>query len=158
MKNKKAEDERILSPVFFVMLVVIGIGIVSGYVIFYSDDVNVNSDEAEILSNRIIDSIVSNGYLNERVLDDSFDIFNEAKLNKALFHEEGYFYFEIVVLQEDNVLKNIFYGNEKLKLEYQFQGKDFASGYYKEFFVIDKNNPEIVYKIKILTASKQIIE
>ena len=158
MKNKRAEDERILSPVFFLMLVVIGVGIVSGYVIYYSNEVNVNSEEVEILAGKIIDSVVLEGYLNERVLDENFNIFEEAKINQGLFHEEGYFYFELVVLREDKVLKNIFYGNEKLKLESQFQGKDFASGYYKEFFVIDKNNPEIIYKIKVLTASKQVIE
>jgi len=92
IRGKKAE-ERYLSFWMFIVWALIGVGIASGVIIFYSAQVDVREEQADILALRVLDCIVDDGYLNELGAD--YDIFSACGLRKEMFVRGGDFYFKI---------------------------------------------------------------
>ena len=60
--NKKG-GERILSFYWFIMFIIIGIGVVSGVLIFFSGQTDVRKVEASILADKIVECFVQDGKL-----------------------------------------------------------------------------------------------
>ena len=111
-KNKKG-DEKLLSIWWFFVLMVIGGGIVIGVMIFNSNEVNTNELEADILTERIVDCLDNNGYLNENLLNEDFNIFEECGLNEKVFRTGSNFYFSILIYDEnENEIKEIISGGD----------------------------------------------
>ncbi len=98
MMNKQG-GEKLLSMWWIFVLVVIGAGIVLGVLIYHSKEINVNEIEADVLSEKIMNCITDNGYLNLNVLKDNFDIFQECRLEKNILgiNNAGEFYFGIFI-------------------------------------------------------------
>ncbi len=66
--NKKG-DERVLSIYWFLMFVIIAIGIGSAVVLFYGKPLDIREKEASILSDKIIGCIVEKGILKPEALE-----------------------------------------------------------------------------------------
>ena len=77
--NKKA-GERVLSIYLFIIYIIVGIGIVSGVIIFYGP-LDIREIEAEVLTDKVIDCLVDQGQLKEGVLESDFDLMEECKFD-----------------------------------------------------------------------------
>jgi hypothetical protein len=153
MINKKAESE-LLSFWLFLNLGLIGIFIVGGVLIFYSVSIDARLDEAKTLSNKLVDSISNNGYLNEKVLEKDFDVFNASSIDKKIIEDE--FYFNLIILKNDKILKNFVAGQKDFEIQCALAGENFAKCYEREFFLINPSNPSEKFTIKIITGSNQM--
>jgi len=129
MRNKRATSDRLLSIWWFVILAIVGGGVVAGVFMFYSADVNVKKIDAEILYNRLAGCVVEHGYLVEGFGADT-NVFEFCHLNSTVL-EGGRYYFEIV-LDGDGGFK-ILGGTAMLKedsnIEKTVSAKNFPRGY-----------------------------
>lgn len=78
-KNKKA-GERILSIYLFIIYIIVGVGIVSGVIVFKGSDLDVREVEAGILTDKVIDCLVEQGKLRTD-FDENFDLIEECNFN-----------------------------------------------------------------------------
>jgi len=151
-KNKKAE-ERFLSPWLFLVWALIGVAIVVGVLIFYSLKIDVRQTEAKILSTKLIDCLVDNGYLKDL---DGLDVFEECKIDKEIILN-GDYYFNISVYEGDELPKIFSEGVKDFeihcKLREESEGESFADCFEREVYAIKENK---LVTIKILTASNQL--
>ncbi len=156
--DKKA-DTKYLSLWWFLIIAIIGLGIVGGVIIFYSKDVNVKSLEADILAKRVVDCLNKGGKLINDFGDEGFNLFKECKLNQQLIDESGMFYLEITTLfkvDEQEAKKPIKFGKPDLKKQCEiseagvsFTKSSYVSGCSEEVLFIEN------YKIRIFAASNQ---
>lgn len=176
LKNKTG-GEKIFSIWWFATLIIIGVGIVVGVLIYYSADIDVRTVEAEILSEKIIDCFIKNSFLNQEILNtnsfpdnnsdyrqvrNSFDIFQECNLKKDLFNNGGDFYFNITLYNGDtNFLINSFIGgNTGFERDCRISKGKSAENYpqcveKQEPFFYYSNNQIKKGNMRILTASNQ---
>jgi len=68
LSNRKA-DERVLSIYLFIIYIIVGIGIVSGVILFYGSPLDVREREAGVLTDAVIDCLVDGGQLKKNHLD-----------------------------------------------------------------------------------------
>jgi len=95
--DKKAELQIALSAWWFFIIVIIGAGIVISAAIYYATDIDVKWLEADILSERILDCLVDNGYFVEGI---SERIYNECGLEESRFQKGSNYFFKIWVEDE----------------------------------------------------------
>ena len=159
MKNKKVKNRffpdgkkanEIISIWMILIFMIIGIVVVWAVLYFYSAPADITKLESKVLSNKLVSAISENGYLKDN-LSLSFDILQEAGLDKTKFSDSGDFYFNLSI----NNVKPISFiqGNKDFEIQCKLEGKGFAECYEKEFFLLDNNGNKI--KIKILTGSSQ---
>ncbi len=155
IKNKKA-GEKLLSIWWVFVLVVIGIGVVSGVAIYHSKDISVNGVEADVVAGKVIDCIIDNGYLNPNLLNENFDIFQECSLEKGMFVNQSYFYLSVFVFDNEALVKKIAFGSMSIEKECEISNaitaEYFAKCSRKDGFGIlnDKN-----LKIIVIGGSRQ---
>lgn len=106
LKKDIRGEERFLSPWLFLVWALIGVAIVVGVLIFYSLKIDVRQTEAKILSTRLIDCLVDNGYLKNL---EGFDVFEECKIDKEIIWN-GNYYFNISIYKDGSLSKNITIG------------------------------------------------
>jgi len=82
LSDKKA-GERVLSIYLFIIYIIVGIGIVSGVIIFYGSGLDVRELEAGILTDSVIDCLVDEGELDGEVLNrgKEFDLMSRCKFD-----------------------------------------------------------------------------
>jgi len=78
MFNKKA-DERVLSVYWFVILVIIAVGVVSGVIHVFGANLDIREAEAGLLRDRIVDCLVHQGNLKSEVYN-SLESANDESL------------------------------------------------------------------------------
>ena len=147
--NKKAYYNISDIVMMFIAFAIIGIFIAAGIYIFYSHTIDVRTNEANILYNKLIKSIIFNGNLREEVLSD-YKIYQEAGLNSKILNN-GEYYFKIEIFENENLIKKIEEGNLGFEVECFLESDKFPQCQSKEFITINNK-----YKIKILTASNQL--
>ena len=158
---KDCKAEKLLSLWWFFVLGVIGGGLVIGVLIHTSTQINVDELEADILSERITRCISDNGFLDKKVLDNSFDIFEDCNLNKIMFEEGSNFYFNISIYNPDDSLnKEIVQGVSSFEADCSIQKKVNAKHFPKcvekqETFLFKQGDFIEEFKLEILTASNQ---
>lgn len=100
MNNKKGSD-KVLSMYWFVVIVIVAIGIFAMIYMFYSAPYDVRDVESEILSNQIADCISRNGKIDSSfVLDDKTDVLKKCNLNFNVendFSNKEQYFFEIEI-------------------------------------------------------------
>lgn len=79
LSDKKA-GERILSIYLFIIYIIVGVGIVSGVILFRSSNLDVREIEAGILTDKVIDCLVEQGKLRTD-FDENFDLIGECNFN-----------------------------------------------------------------------------
>jgi len=94
--NKKA-DSKLLSVWWFVVLLVILVGIVGGTFMFYSSKIDMRLLEGDVLSSRIMGCIIDRGYISQNFIDDKFDIFKTCNISQSIIDKSGNFYLNISV-------------------------------------------------------------
>ncbi len=155
IKNKKGA-EKYLSPWLFLVWAIIGVGMVIGALIFYSAKIDVREEEADILSTKLIDCIVDNGYLNDIFKK---NIFEKCNLNEEMFYKGGDFYFNISISDfKSGKILEIKKGEDDLVFQCMV-GKDeehFARCSEKIIYALNKSNNSQKFTIKITTASNQL--
>jgi len=153
--NKRADGDRIFSVWWFFMLVFISGGIVIGVWIYYFAEINVNEVEADILSERIMNCFIKEGYLGG-VLGEDFDVFAGCGVSESIFEKGSDFYFKISIYDGGNLMKEISEGDSSLKKDCEI-GEGARAEYFPECYEKD----EVVlsgggnFKIVVLTASNQ---
>ncbi|MEK6830942.1 MAG: hypothetical protein AABX77_02840 [Nanoarchaeota archaeon] len=147
--NKKGYYRLADIGMFFLCFLIVALGIVIGIYMFYSNTVDIRDQEANILLEKVEAAIAENRQLNQKILEENFNILEEAGLNSKIINE--YYYFKIEVFENGNLLKKIEGGNRDFDVECGLNGEKFPKCREKEFDT-DGN-----YKIKILTGSNQLI-
>jgi len=100
LRNKKG-GEKFLSIWWFLVLVIVGIGTVGAVLMYYSANIDVRSDEAKIVSDKLSDCIINNGFLSPAVLEDKFSVLDYCNLSLYIFSEQQkQFYFKIQLSDE----------------------------------------------------------
>ncbi len=149
--NKRG-GEKIMSVWWFFVLVIVGVGITSGVLLFYSADVNVKQTEADILYDKIAECIFENGFLIDEFLKNDFDIFETCDLNKGII-DGGDFYFKI----STDIRKDIVKGDKSFEVLQDSKGPHLPRfGGKTENIFYYQNNEIKEAEIEILTASNQI--
>ena len=100
LKSKKG-GEKVFSIWWFFVLVIVGLGIVSGVIIFFSSAVDIREAEAEILSDKIAECIVKQRVLTDISLEEGFNILEECDFSEDVFSRGSKFYFNISFLDEN---------------------------------------------------------
>lgn len=151
--SKKA-DSRLLSPWLFLIMGIIGIGIFLGVWNFYSVSVDVRSEEASILANKLYLGLSENGILKESVFEDNFNLIREAGLEENKFELNGKFYFNVSIFENGILKKSFFRGNSNFEVNCFLNGQNLGVCVQKKFIILDGENNK--YEIKILSGSNQI--
>jgi len=112
----KRGSEKLFSIWWLFVLIIVGIGIIAGVYIFYSAEVNIKEVEAELLSNKLMDCIVEQGFLIEDIFEKNFDISKKCSINQEVI-ESGDFYFNISLYDENKKLlrESIFLGTSSFE-------------------------------------------
>jgi len=151
--NKKATDEIILSPFYFLMLGIIGIAIVTSVVVVLTSNSDIRLGEAKTLNDRMIYAIDNNGYLSEDIIQGKFDIFNESNINSQLFQSTNYFYINIQIYDENNQLKYSFIkGNPDFLFQCSLNGDKFAKCYTRNIALLNPDEQSKLFRAQILTG------
>lgn len=155
--DKKA-GERYLSPWLFLVWIIIGVGIVSGVLIFFSAQADVRAEEADILAVKITDCIVDNGYINENFFD-NFDIFENCSLDEKIVDKSGYFYIDVAVYDSSSnkIIKEIEKGVRDFKMQcsYKTEEKNLAECRDITIYALNQSNPSQKFMLQIKTGSNQ---
>ena len=112
LKNKKAT--KLLSAWWFFVIFVAAGGIVAGVLIVQTDPIDVRALEANILSERLIDCFIDNGYLNDY---NSIGIYSDCRLDQKMFEDKSDYYFKIKIYDEDNNELKVFLGGANFEKE-----------------------------------------
>lgn len=99
LKNKRSE--KVLSMWWFFCLAFVATGIVLAVIIFYSYELNINTEEAKILSTNILDCLSDKGYLSISDLN-NFDIYTQCNLKKEIMNETSFFKILLYGLENGN--------------------------------------------------------
>ncbi len=138
--NKKA-GERVLSIYLFIIYIMVGVGIVSGVIIFYGSPLDVRELEAGILNDKVIDCLVRQGELNGEVLKEDFDLIDFCKFDFRDNTEkcDGEEQYGVLIKLYD------FDSSEKLREDIKVGRKDFLEYCNAEGKKIPKCNTDAVY-------------
>lgn len=100
--KSKIKKSNLLSIWWFLVLVIVAIGITIGVYIFYGHRLDVRFMEADILSNRIIGCISSNGLIDHDFEYGSFNIFEKCSLNEKVLRSNNDYFIRISLSQMDS--------------------------------------------------------
>ena len=151
--NKKASDELIISPFFFLMLGLIGIAIITSVVVILSSNSDIRVGEAKTLNDRLVYAIDDNGYLNKEIIKGGFDIISQADINPQMIENSNDFYFNIGIYDEKGVLRyNFVKGNGDFEIQCGLNGKKLAKCYFREISLLNPLEPTQLFRIKIFSG------
>lgn len=102
IKMNRKGGEKLLSIWWFFVLALIGGSIVAGVIIFYGAEIDTRKLETDIMSEKIVNCISEQGFLNENMLNKNFDVFKECSISKGLVNKGGEFYLRISIYDEQN--------------------------------------------------------
>ena len=155
--NKRG-GEKLFSIWWFFVISLVGVGIIAGVSLFYSNDSDVREIETKILYERIMDCLIEpNGIIVNSFFNNDFDIYKKCNLDKEIFDSKGNFYFNISIFSSDkSVIKSLYAGNAGFESDCNVVKKT-PGKYYPVCF---RNNDTILYfdhgiksaKIEILIA------
>lgn len=164
MVHKKKEG-KLLSVFWFFTLALVGVGISAAVLIYHSADVDTREVETDMLYNKIINCVVKQGFLIDELVKEDFNIFSECQLNKEIFGEGSYFYFNLRVFDNSsNLIKEIQEGDFSFERDCEIQeGEEGVTARYypkctrkKENVLYYKDNKIKEGTLEILTASNQV--
>ena len=154
---------------FILSFVTISLSIYIGVVVYYGGLTDIRINEARILSDKLMKSLIEEDNLEKILVDDktkNFDILKEANLNGNILSEN--YYFKVEILENDKT-RNFIYGNRDFDVECRLSEVIFS--FKEEGLVCDlKSNsfPGCCFRkekiningkeinVNILTASRQL--
>jgi hypothetical protein len=146
MNNKGGS--RYMSPVLFLAFVIIAVGIVASVIIIYSSFGDVREKESNVLAHKIVDCLSDNGKLNEKFLDDDFDLFEVCALDRKILDNRGFY----LGLDSNKELKNfpIKEGESDFEFQCRVEGEQFAKCVETKVYVF---NDDEEFEIKVFAGS-----
>ncbi|MDO8467519.1 MAG: hypothetical protein Q7S56_01050 [Nanoarchaeota archaeon] len=152
----KHGGEKLLSVWWFAILVIVGVGVSAGIIIFYSASIDVRDYEAEILNKQ-----VQNCFVNGNSLVDNFktiDILKDCNLDPIIFDKGSDYFVKVYILDSDgkDLRDVIVIGDSSKEADCPISSEIPA----KHISVCKDFNKRVYYgdsmgMIKILTASNQ---
>lgn len=149
--NKKGSD-KVISMYWFVIVIIVALGIFAMVYVFYSAPYDVRDVESEILSSKIVDCLSRNGNIDSyfisgkevNILDNcslTFKVENEFEWGKT---EQYFFEIEIIELSKQDPSTNILFsgGNTNWKEDCFIKDKK-----GKEYKKLVKCNEKRVYAV-----------
>lgn len=112
MKQKKA---NLLSIWWFFVLTIIAIGIFIGVYMFYGHKIDIRYLEADILSTRVMNCLVSNGVLNADFENQNFDILTSCSLDNKVFGVGSDYLVKVSLYGAGGLIKEVTAGNSGLE-------------------------------------------
>lgn len=150
--NKKGYYRWSDIGMYIISFAVIAVGIGIGIFAFYSQTIDIRQQEADIIYDKLISSVIKDNKLNSIVLNETFNTYKESNLNKRIINN-GNFYFKIEFFKGEELVNVIEDGNRDFKVNCFLKGEKFPKCRYGEF---SADYGGLDYKIKILTASNQL--
>ncbi len=160
MKNKKAE--QMISVYWFVILILVAVGIYAMIAAYFNYPTDVRQWEAEVLGNRVADCISENGKIVQELNEEfksNFLIICGLNL-EAQKLEQPQFYIEVNFFNVENLEESIFNfskGNYAWKEQYflQEEGKfqRVVKGSEKRFYSVDNQGKQIL--VEVLTVVRK---
>ena len=152
LKNKKAT--KLMSAWWFFVIFVAAGGVVIGVLIVQTNPVDVRGLEASILSEKLVDCFIDNGYLNDNY--QTLSLYTDCKLEQKMFENINNYYVKIMVYDEsDKELKSFQIGanfEKECDITTKVKGKYNPACVNKTELAIFNDK---LYKLNILTASNQ---
>jgi hypothetical protein len=157
--NKKGED--FLSIWWFLVLAIVGVGIVAGVYVFSTTELDLRQTNAEILVNSLINCFVDNSVIKNEFFN-SFQgesqILNFCNLNDNVLNSNKLFYSKLELYQGENLVNSLFIGNAQFQDLCNITSKVTAENYpvcfQEELNVFYfKNNQLLKGKLKIISGS-----
>ena len=149
LKKMDKKGEKLFSIWWFIIIIIIGLGIVAGVSLFYSSNLDIRSLEADALSSKVVKCISSSDGINPTILESNFDIFSECSLSQSVFKISVSDFFT-----GESVIGHSF-GNNAFEKNCDIKSKITAVKYpecsSKSVYVIDKDNKK--YLVNVLAAS-----
>jgi len=157
--NKKGFENWEDVGMFFLVSAIVGGGIFIGLWIMYSVSGDVRLEEAKIISLKLENEILDNGYLSDEILSEDYSVRNlmiDSKIDEGVLNSGGYFYFKVEVRKGDELIKNFEVGKGSFEVECFLKGDSLPVCFDREIKIssIDGEN----YIIYILTGSNQLGE
>lgn len=154
--NKRA-GEKLLSVWWFAILVIVGVAVSAGIIIFYSASVDVRNYEAEILNKQ-----VQNCFIDGNNLVGNFktiDVLKDCNLDPTIFGKGSDYFVKVLILDSDgkDLREPIIVGDSSKEADCPISSGITA----KHISICNDFNKRVYYdasnlgEIKILTASNQ---
>ena len=67
MKNKRGEGEKLVSIYWFVILIIITLGVVAGTLKVFGEDIDIREAEASLLKDKVVDCLIEKGKSSEQI-------------------------------------------------------------------------------------------
>lgn len=155
--NKRGE--KLFSIWWFIIVAIVGLGIVTGVTYFYSSNFDVRSLEADVLSSKVIKCVAKPVGINPLIIEKEkdFNLYTECGISQSVL-ENGKYFVKIEVkdfFDGSSVGEAKKFGNSAFEKECEIKNKITASNYPecspKSVYVIDKDNNK--YLVSVLAAS-----
>ena len=98
---------------WFLMLVLVGVFVSAGVIMFFSAEVDIRGSEADILFNHIQNCVLDEGFINPSILKNDFDVLKECSLSGVNFNTNKYYYIYANFSSETKELERIEFGSRK---------------------------------------------
>jgi len=106
LKNNRA-DSKLISIWWFAVLFLIAGGIVAGTLLFYSRGIDVRALESNVLSDRVLNCLVKDGYIKQDFLENKTDIFKECGLSEKIINKSSSYYLSLSIIDLQTNKKEI---------------------------------------------------
>ncbi|MBS3073008.1 hypothetical protein J4477_04200 [Candidatus Pacearchaeota archaeon] len=148
--------EKLFSIWWFIIIIIVGLGIITGVNLFYSFNLDVRSLESDILANKVIKCVADSGGINVDILNEDFDLYSKCEISQSVLENNKYFVkISVMDFFSGNVLIEHKYGNNVFERDCEIKSKLIAQNYpecsEKTVYVIDSDGNK--YLINVLTAS-----
>ena len=151
IRDKKGDARYMFFWRVFIWLIVFG-AVVLAVLIAFSANADVRKEEADILSVKIADCLIDEGYVRKDIKD--FDIFQGCALDKEAIEQGGKFYFSVLI--KDAESGDIVYEKAAGVADFEIQcyikteEKQLAECNDKTLYALSEDGKSLL--IKIITA------
>lgn len=175
MLKDKQGGEKYLSIWWFFCLAMIAGAIVISVSMFLTADVETKVLESEILTMRVVDCVIDNGYLKKDLLTEDYNLFEDCFLDRKMFSSQGEYYlsYEIYKYEDCKINSEDFdcnkdgallgsktFGQRGFKEQCEIIDKGVIAGHYarcdeKWVYTLDEEGEKLLLYVN--TGSNQII-
>jgi hypothetical protein len=161
MNNKRGSD-KVLSMYWFVVIILVAVGIFAMIYMFYSAPYDVREVESDILASKIVDCISRNGKIDSAfVLDKNLNVLDKCNLNfnvESDFTNKEQYFFDIEILPLEEGSSKILFSGGNVNWKSDCFIEDKKGNEYKKLvkcsekriYAVDSSSKQ--YLIKVLSG------
>ncbi len=143
----KIGGERVLSIYWFIMFVIVAVGLISGIVVFFSNPLDIRQAEGNILVDQVMGCFSNNGVIIEGIMERVKEVGFEAGCGLVL----GEDFYVNVTIEEDSVS----YGVRFAEAGVADSEKNIPSFVEREVFVLQDNKMVLIKFLVTIGKAKQ---